>query len=273
MLEKKANFHLHTYYSDGAFSPRQILRIAKKRGFSAIAVTDHNEIRGTLKVFDLAPEYEMIAYLGAELFFQVSGKLTEMLVYFYDKNDLVAFFNEFRSEEFYPKYKTTDELIKIVRRHHGVALAPHPFGHKGVLGHAEEPDLDGIEAVNSFITKADNRRVKEYIRKNEGKYRLFGGADLHIFPWSLSTAYTLMKSDHEIEFNNLWENLRGEKQTITFEGVGDSLPLYLRIVQELWCLVKASIYLALQDYSYTKLHDFHNFQPHHHHYRISEEND
>jgi predicted metal-dependent phosphoesterase TrpH len=97
MVEHKVNLHLHTYYSDGIFAPKQILRFAKKSGFFAIAVTDHNEIRGTLKVFDLAPEYEMIAYLGVELFFQVNGRLTEMLVYFTEKNDIVAFMNEFRS--------------------------------------------------------------------------------------------------------------------------------------------------------------------------------
>jgi predicted metal-dependent phosphoesterase TrpH len=263
MVEKKANFHLHTYYSDGAYTPRQILRFAKNRGFSAIAVTDHNEIRGTLKVFDLAPEYEMIAYLGIELFFQVDGRLTEMLVYFTEKNDIVAFMNEFRSEEFYPKYATIDVPLSMVKRHRGVAIAPHPFGHKGILGHNVEPDICGVEVANSFITKADNRRARQYVDKNEGKYKEFGGADLHIFPYSFNCAHTLLKSEKEIDFDILWENMQGKREDITFEGVGGSLPLWARIIQECWCLVKASIYLALQNREFARLHNFHNFHSHH----------
>jgi hypothetical protein len=263
MIVRKANFHIHTYYSDGVYTPRQILRFAKKKEFSAITVTDHNEIRGTLKVFDLAPEYEIIAYLGAELFFQVKGKLTEMLVYFTEKNDIVAFMNEFRSEEFYPKFDKIDELLGMVKRHHGLAIAPHPYGHKGILGHDVEPDLCGIEVANSFITKADNRRAREYVAKNKGEYKEFGGADMHIFPYSFDCAHTLLKSEGVIDFDTLWSNMKGESNGITFTAVGGSLPLSARIIQELWCLIKASIYLALQNRTFTKLHNFHNFHSHH----------
>jgi hypothetical protein len=263
MIVRKANFHIHTYYSDGIYTPRQILRFAKRRGFSAIAITDHNEIRGTLKVFDLAPEYEMIAYLGAELFFQVDGRLTELLVYFTEKNNIVAFMNEFRSEEFYPKFNRTEEVLGMVKRHHGIAIAPHPFGHKGILGHDEEPDLFGIEVANSIITKADNRRAVEYMDRNKGKYKEFGGADMHIFPYSLNCAHTLLKSEKEIDFDTLWANMTGVNNDISFSGVGGSLPLAARIIQEFWCLIKVSIFLALQDRNYSKLHNFHNFHSHH----------
>ena len=41
--------HSHTYFSDGAMSPEQMVEWALAYGFSAIAVTDHNTIAGGLR--------------------------------------------------------------------------------------------------------------------------------------------------------------------------------------------------------------------------------
>jgi len=41
--------HSHTYHSDGAMSPEQMVEWAIAYGFTAIAVTDHNNIKGGLE--------------------------------------------------------------------------------------------------------------------------------------------------------------------------------------------------------------------------------
>jgi len=41
-----ADLHLHTTASDGLLKPHQLVRIAKARGFSAIAITDHDTVDG-----------------------------------------------------------------------------------------------------------------------------------------------------------------------------------------------------------------------------------
>lgn len=46
------DLHLHTTYSDGSFSPKQVVDMAKKRGVQAVAITDHDECRGYLEVKD-----------------------------------------------------------------------------------------------------------------------------------------------------------------------------------------------------------------------------
>lgn len=40
------DLHLHTTFSDGDFSPRDVVRMAKKKGLGMIAITDHDECRG-----------------------------------------------------------------------------------------------------------------------------------------------------------------------------------------------------------------------------------
>ena len=41
---KKADFHVHTNYSDGVFSPEKIVDTALEAGLEAIALTDHDNI-------------------------------------------------------------------------------------------------------------------------------------------------------------------------------------------------------------------------------------
>lgn len=43
---KYADLHLHSVYSDGIYTPKELCAIAKGRGFKAVALTDHETVRG-----------------------------------------------------------------------------------------------------------------------------------------------------------------------------------------------------------------------------------
>lgn len=47
MDDYKAEIHLHTRVSDGAMTPEEAVKIARNRGLTAIAVTDHDTFRGS----------------------------------------------------------------------------------------------------------------------------------------------------------------------------------------------------------------------------------
>ena len=50
-----ADLHIHTIYSyDGTASVSAVLARARHIGLDVIAITDHDEIKGALKAFDLA---------------------------------------------------------------------------------------------------------------------------------------------------------------------------------------------------------------------------
>ena len=40
------DLHTHSVYSDGTYTPAQLLAEAQQRGLSAIALTDHNTVAG-----------------------------------------------------------------------------------------------------------------------------------------------------------------------------------------------------------------------------------
>lgn len=64
--------HIHTYYSDGAYSPAQIAAMAKAAGLSLISMTDHDSLAGLEEKAQAAraqglsyvPGWEVSAYQG-----------------------------------------------------------------------------------------------------------------------------------------------------------------------------------------------------------------
>ena len=45
-MYKKGDFHIHSTSSDGSYTPKQVVNLAKKRGVDIIALTDHNNTCG-----------------------------------------------------------------------------------------------------------------------------------------------------------------------------------------------------------------------------------
>ena len=49
----KGDFHIHTYYSDGVFSPEKIVDLAMEAGLEVISLTDHDNVLS----YGVAKEY------------------------------------------------------------------------------------------------------------------------------------------------------------------------------------------------------------------------
>ena len=62
-----ADMHIHSIYSDGTFSPAEIVRTARASGVELISVCDHNEIRGTLEAMALARATGLKCVSGLEI--------------------------------------------------------------------------------------------------------------------------------------------------------------------------------------------------------------
>jgi predicted metal-dependent phosphoesterase TrpH len=59
---------MHTIYSyDGTAPVSAVLRHARQIGLNVIAITDHDEIKGSLKALELAPRYGIEVLLGIEI--------------------------------------------------------------------------------------------------------------------------------------------------------------------------------------------------------------
>jgi 3',5'-nucleoside bisphosphate phosphatase len=79
----RADLHLHTTYSDGAYTPAQLVDLGRRSGLSAIAVTDHDTFAGVGPTRQIAgASLEVIA--GVEITAEFRGKELHLLGYFFD---------------------------------------------------------------------------------------------------------------------------------------------------------------------------------------------
>ena len=104
----KIDLHIHSRYSsDGSLYPEDIIKIAREKGLSGIAVTDHGTVKGGLE----AKKYEtddFIVIAGAEI-----------------KTDRGEIIGLFLSKEI-KSHRFQDVVIEI-KGQDGLVMVPHPF--------------------------------------------------------------------------------------------------------------------------------------------------
>jgi predicted metal-dependent phosphoesterase TrpH len=249
---KKANFHVHTYWSDGIYSPKSILKYASRHGIKVMSFTDHNEIRGTLKGFDLAGRYGIEFFPGIELYFNIGESLYEVLAIFENKKDIRSFYKVYRnSENFIPNFRNLREVVNLIKIHNGVAIAPHPYGRKGIYrgthGKLDFPGC-GYEKVNAFTGSLRNNKAKKFL-PDQGTLT-FGAADMHSIKYALNKAYTQLSSKEDITRQAIWDTLNGKNNKVKFSAKGESFQPQMIWIQKFFCGVKIPFYLSRQYVEY-----------------------
>ena len=63
----KADLHCHSTFSDGVFTPHEIVLFAKKRQFDAVALTDHDTFSGYFELKKYAHEEGLMHVTGIEI--------------------------------------------------------------------------------------------------------------------------------------------------------------------------------------------------------------
>ena len=61
-----ANLHMHSTHSDGVYSPSELVRIAKKEGYKALAITDHDTATAYPELLDTCKKENMECVFGVE---------------------------------------------------------------------------------------------------------------------------------------------------------------------------------------------------------------
>ena len=67
------DLHVHSHYSDGTFSPAQLIHLAEDAGLSAIALCDHNTVAGLTEFVTAARESRVEAVPGIEFSTEYRG--------------------------------------------------------------------------------------------------------------------------------------------------------------------------------------------------------
>lgn len=119
----KGDFHIHTYYSDGVFSPEKIVDLAIEAGLNVIALTDHDNVLS----YQVAKEYlktkntDFTLIQGIEVNTLYKDYEVHILGYFPDvnKNDFKALLKTQQQA----RIKQTKEILRLLAKKEGIRIA------------------------------------------------------------------------------------------------------------------------------------------------------
>ena len=79
-----ADLHLHTHFSDGTFSPEEVVARASRIGHSALALTDHDTVEGCERMASACAAAGIEFITGTELTAELNDIELHILAYFID---------------------------------------------------------------------------------------------------------------------------------------------------------------------------------------------
>jgi hypothetical protein len=79
--------HLHTNFSDGTFTPEEVVALAARNQFAAIALTDHDTVEGCERAAAACRSAGIEFITGTELTAEQEGNELHILGYFVDPNN------------------------------------------------------------------------------------------------------------------------------------------------------------------------------------------
>jgi predicted metal-dependent phosphoesterase TrpH len=178
-MQVKADLHVHTTYShDSLITPKDLVFYAKKRGLTAVAITDHDTIEGALKI---AKEKDFLIIPGIE----VSSR-----------NGHIVGLN---LQEPIQKGLSSDETVDKIHEAGGLAVACHPFAlFKGSLGKHTNAKFDAIETINASAFPFNRCTKKAQEIADRFGIPCVAGTDAHYGP-AIGYAYTLIDAEPQVD--------------------------------------------------------------------------
>jgi len=179
-MQINADLHVHSNYSkDSMITPKELVFYAKKRSLNAVAVTDHNQIEGSLKI---AKESDFLVIPGMEVS-SLDGHIVALNL-----------------GELIPRGLTAQETVDRIHKAGGIAIAVHPYAWlKGSLGHhVEEAKFDAIETLNASAFPFGLNKRKATAAALKLKLPQVAGTDAHFGP-TIGYGYTALDCEPNVE--------------------------------------------------------------------------
>ncbi len=99
-MNGKVDLHTHTTYSDGFYSPAELVRNAKEAGIELLGICDHDNIAGFDEAAEVGKSIGVEVIPGLEISSDIKDKEIHILAYFFepDNEELERYLAFFREE-------------------------------------------------------------------------------------------------------------------------------------------------------------------------------
>ena len=111
----KVDLHTHTTYSDGFYSPNELITKAKNAGIDVISIKDHDNIAGILEAIEIGKKFGIEVIPGMEISSDLKDKEVHILAYFFEpeNSELERYLSFFREERLKRAIRIVNKLKSI----------------------------------------------------------------------------------------------------------------------------------------------------------------
>jgi predicted metal-dependent phosphoesterase TrpH len=202
----KMDLHIHSKYSeDASGSPKEIMKLLKKKGLNGMCITDHNSIKGSLEALKLKPK-DFVIIPGLEIS-TIDGHILA-----YGLKDGIT------------RNLTVEETVEQILDKGGIPIVPHLFRKmSGIKKEKLELIYKKVPAMEVFNgCSLPKTNIKTAKIAKEFELGGIGGSDAHN-PLYAGYGYTTINSTN-INIESVLSEINKKKTW----GEGTTIPLQVR---------------------------------------------
>lgn len=160
------DLHVHSLFSDGTYTPYELVRMAKRNGLTAISITDHDTLSGTAQAIEAGKKFDIDVVSGIELSVNHRDIYMHFLGYFIDYTS-----KELRTK--IAKLQTAREArnAKIIKNINdlGMLVTPDEVQVQSQVGQTGRPHIAKVLFSKGYV-KSMNSAFEKYLKKGASAY-------------------------------------------------------------------------------------------------------
>ncbi len=155
---QNVDLHLHSNFSDGEFSVKDVLEIVAGAGVKLAALTDHDSIKGVKEALEIGKKFGLKIITGIEISSMYDEGEVHILGYGFDHED--AGFNEFLDKRF------NDRTNKIVETVNKLNELGYRITFDDVMEQSPGPFVGRPNVARALISKGYINSMREAFTKD-----------------------------------------------------------------------------------------------------------
>jgi len=159
---KYADLHLHTIFSDGTYTPEELINQSQKSGLSAIAVVDHDTVDGITLAIAAAQESGIEVLPGVELSAEYKTQEVHILGYLIDHRD-----KSFLEKTASLRANRIERVHKIVAKLNALGI---PLEAKSVFELAGSGTVGRLHIARALVKEGFVKSIYEVFQKYIGDH-------------------------------------------------------------------------------------------------------
>ncbi len=163
------DLHVHSTASDGFFSPKELLKMALDIKLEAMALTDHDAIKGLEELKKEAEGKKIKIVNGAELSAYYPNTDIEVLAMDIPEKSLKAF-EQYQDEEFKRRLKVTERRVSYVQKlGYDITYEDVAYDEKGNLRtQVRRPHFADVLLKKGYIKSTEEAYQKIFVKSGAG---------------------------------------------------------------------------------------------------------